>query len=391
MRDGRPGSAANSANIIICHELGKLDEYKNGCENCGSDEGKGQARSRRGSRSVHPRAAQRERGNRVKSVVAGVTTVALGDYFKWTGKPHPACGHPPHFSEKNGEGWGGVAGAQRVAVRTGSSSNLVVNPGFESSGNWSEVRVTNCPGTSFYRSTWGTAAPKSGAYAYAISNHVSGELRSDPLPVAGGAEYDLYAFVRGEHDPHDSHGGWRLRVNYYDAGGTYISYQDAFIGTVDALTTIWGYKGGRISTPANAASLRIRLYTYQNSGWIAFDDISLTKVSDYQSTTLSYNAEPRLVGTSGAVTASFIYDGDGRGLCTPQPRSGERGNRAKSVVGGSTMVTIGNYFEWTGKPRPACGHPPQFSQKNGEGWGGGASQGCISRSVLCAQRLTAAR
>ncbi len=61
------------------------------------------------------------------------------------------------------------------------------------------------------------------------------------------------------------------------------------------------------------------------NAWIAFDDISLTKVSDYQSTTLIYDADNRLVGTSGAVTASFIFDRDGRGLCIPEPRSGGGG------------------------------------------------------------------
>ena len=214
------------------------------------------------------------------------------------------------------------------------STNWVTNPGYESSENWSGVPDASYPGTSFYRTTWGTAAPNSGSYGYAISNHVLGDLRSEPIAAAGGAAYDLYAFVRGEHDPYDSHGGWRLRVNYYDATGAHLSPQDAHVGTVEGLNTSWGYKGGRITTPANAACLRIRLYTYQNTGWIAFDDISLTTVSDYQTTTLSYNVENRLVSTSGAVTASFIYNGDGY--------------RVKSVVGGATMVTIGDYFEWTG-------------------------------------------
>ena len=49
---------------------------------------------------------------------------------------------------------------------------------------------------------------------------------------------------------------------------------------------------------------------------------------------LSYDAENRLVGVSGAVTATFVYDGDG--------------NRVKGTVSGTTIAYIGNYLEWTG-------------------------------------------
>ena len=47
---------------------------------------------------------------------------------------------------------------------------------------------------------------------------------------------------------------------------------------------------------------------------------------------LAYDAENRLTGVSGAVSASFTYDGDG--------------NRVKGTVGGVTTAYIGNYFEW---------------------------------------------
>jgi hypothetical protein len=47
---------------------------------------------------------------------------------------------------------------------------------------------------------------------------------------------------------------------------------------------------------------------------------------------LSYDAENRMTGVSGATTATFVYDGDG--------------NRVKGTVGGVTTTYIGNYFEW---------------------------------------------
>ena len=50
--------------------------------------------------------------------------------------------------------------------------------------------------------------------------------------------------------------------------------------------------------------------------------------------TLTYDQENRLTGVSGAVSAAFVYDGDGR--------------RVKATVAGVTTTCIGDYFEWTG-------------------------------------------
>ena len=50
--------------------------------------------------------------------------------------------------------------------------------------------------------------------------------------------------------------------------------------------------------------------------------------------TLNYDAENRLVSLSGAVTASFVYDGDGQ--------------RVKSTVNGTTTYFIGAHYEVTG-------------------------------------------
>ncbi len=55
--------------------------------------------------------------------------------------------------------------------------------------------------------------------------------------------------------------------------------------------------------------------------------------------TLLYDAENRLVQVSGAATASFVYDGDGK--------------RVLAIEGGTTTVFIGNYFEWSGTPASA--------------------------------------
>jgi predicted porin len=46
---------------------------------------------------------------------------------------------------------------------------------------------------------------------------------------------------------------------------------------------------------------------------------------------LSYDAENRLVSVSGAVTASFVYDGDGR--------------QVKAVVGSTTSYYVGAHYQ----------------------------------------------
>jgi RHS repeat-associated protein len=50
-------------------------------------------------------------------------------------------------------------------------------------------------------------------------------------------------------------------------------------------------------------------------------------------------AENRLVQVSGAASAGFVYDGDGKHLLATE--------------GGTTTVFIGNYFEWSGTPASA--------------------------------------
>ncbi len=53
-----------------------------------------------------------------------------------------------------------------------------------------------------------------------------------------------------------------------------------------------------------------------------------------QSYTLGYDAENRMTSVSGALSASFVYNGDGM--------------RVKSTVAGVTTAFIGNYYEWRG-------------------------------------------
>ena len=98
----------------------------------------------------------------------------------------------------------------------------VPNPGFEGTTGWSEVRPSEFPGTSFYRSSWGTAAPHSGSYAYVMSNHPYGRLLSEPVLVRPDTEYDLCAWMRGEINPEDGEGLWLIGAYFYDSDGWYV-------------------------------------------------------------------------------------------------------------------------------------------------------------------------
>ncbi len=90
-------------------------------------------------------------------------------------------------------------------------------------------------------------------------------------------------------------------------------------------------KGGRFTTPSNGAKASIQLWIQLSTGWVKYDDVSLRPVETYN---LTYDAENHLTGVSGAATASYSYDGDGK--------------RVKATVGGVTTAYIGDYFEWSG-------------------------------------------
>lgn len=211
----------------------------------------------------------------------------------------------------------------------GGAASLVPNANFESAGNWSEITWADFPGTSFYRSNWGTATPHSGTHAIAISNHAYAALEAAQINVSPNTQHDAYAWVRGEIDAEDSWGQWILKVLQYDSAGVYLSSVDVDSGGM--LSTAWEQKGGRFTTTANTGKVVIRLYNYMNSGWVAYDDVTLRPVVTYN---LSYDAENRLTGVSGAATATFVYDGDGK--------------RVKATVGGVTTDYISNHYDWNG-------------------------------------------
>ena len=202
-----------------------------------------------------------------------------------------------------------------VSLLDGTTEMLdAATKGFESSGIWQEVKSSAFPGTSIYRSNWGTTIPHNGTYAYAISNQVHGYVESPPIAVQPNTDYDLNAWVRGELDAEDSFGSWKLRVVFYDSAGGIngMSVVDVDGGAAGSLNTTWGQHGGRFTTPDGASYVRLRLFSYLNTGWVAFDDVSLVAAPGVKTTTYFYAGAQRVAmrRSDGVSTKVYYMIGD---------------------------------------------------------------------------------
>jgi|GEM_PF-1068994 len=153
---------------------------------------------------------------------------------------------------------------------------LVEDPGFELGTSWTTSQVS--PATWFWRGGVAESSPRTGSYAYAITNMVYGSLTSKLTPITSGAQYDVSAWVRGEIKGYQSSGGFIMRVNAYDADGQYLSYTDlaaSYLG--NTLTPAWQQLVHTYTPPAGAAYIRVLLYNHRASGWVAFDELSVKK------------------------------------------------------------------------------------------------------------------
>ena len=65
--------------------------------------------------------------------------------------------------------------------------------------------------------------------------------------------------------------------------------------------------------------------------WYDANGNATRRINGSQDITLTYDAENRLTGMSGSVTASYVYDGDG--------------NRVKETIAGVTRIFVGNHYE----------------------------------------------
>ncbi|HMN00461.1 MAG TPA: RHS repeat-associated core domain-containing protein [Anaerolineales bacterium] len=137
----------------------------------------------------------------------------------------------------------------------------------------------------------------------------------------------------------DSLSGPQTQNFTYDALDRLVS-ANATGGTNGLYDEAYSYN----STTGNLASKAGVNYTYStthkhavaglsNGNSYSYDDNGnmTTRNVDGQTYTLSYDAENRLVSVSGAATANYVYDGDGKQI--------------KSVVNGVTTFYVGNHYE----------------------------------------------
>jgi len=162
-------------------------------------------------------------------------------------------------------------------IRVGTSTNLAPNPSFETTSGWTEVGSSLFPGASFFRSTGAIAAPRSGSYAYALSNLAYGVLSSPQFAVSGGQTYWVSAYVRGEADGDAGYTTAWIGVRYFDSSGAYLG-----LGTIafPTPTNSWQYVEGTVTPPANAATMYVDLEFYYASGWVAFDEVAVRRASN---------------------------------------------------------------------------------------------------------------
>lgn len=159
-------------------------------------------------------------------------------------------------------------------TEVGSTTNLVPDPGFELGTGWTAL-APGLPNTMYLRNSGGTAAPRSGSFGYSITNQSWGMIKTPMINVQAGQSYTVNTWVNGEINPAlIGSSGMNVVVIYYDANNNQLSYIHAITGNVP---TSWQQKSHTFTTPPNTAKIAIQLMNMYNNGWIAYDDLVVTK------------------------------------------------------------------------------------------------------------------
>ncbi len=115
-----------------------------------------------------------------------------------------------------------------------------------------------------------------------------------------------------------SNGAYGQRSYQYSAVGNITNFEGTAFYYQDA-----AHKHAVTHVGGTAAGNQKYWYDPNGNAW--------RRINGSSDINLTYDAENRLTGMSGSVTASYVYDGDG--------------NRVKATVGGVTTVYIGNIYE----------------------------------------------
>ncbi len=69
-----------------------------------------------------------------------------------------------------------------------------------------------------------------------------------------------------------------MRLYYYDDNGVELGYGSVETSDAGTISSTWAQKGGSVTTPAGTDHVRIKLGTQMMSGWITFDDVTLSSI-----------------------------------------------------------------------------------------------------------------
>jgi hypothetical protein len=140
--------------------------------------------------------------------------------------------------------------------------------------------------------------------------------------VSGNTEYDLYAYVRGEIDAEDSHGKWIVRARFYDGSGGSLGYENAAAGAAGTLDGTWQQQGGRITTPADAATVRILVDGAQHDILDGLDRLVIMFDGADAAAVSSARQKWKQVTAVAGVTATY-WQQDERGRWVKKATAGE--------------------------------------------------------------------
>ena len=119
-----------------------------------------------------------------------------------------------------------------------------------------------------------TTRTQSSSSSYAISNLANGMLVSEAMVTIPSTTYTVNAYLHGEMDSVGSEGNWQIKACFYKLDNTLSSCSLVASGSAPAAN--WTQVSGTVTSPADAATMKLELVGAQLSGWLAWDDVSVS-------------------------------------------------------------------------------------------------------------------
>jgi RHS repeat-associated protein len=161
-----------------------------------------------------------------------------------------------------------------VAVDDVTLTGVSVPDGdFELGNVWSVASHTEFPASAIAYGGGGRGGV--GSEAYTFTNAANGYFESAAITARPNQRYEVQALVSGELNDTAATGNGRLQIDFYNSQNGLISSWNSIVVLQDGSST----QGGYFTTPANTATLKLRLVADKTNGWLTFDDVTLTSQS----------------------------------------------------------------------------------------------------------------